>query len=87
MSGPIDLTLTDAQLAIARTLIDAAVAKGDCTVYGGRLRFPDYEGAQNFHAEISCMECSTTRAYISMQAIVRKLDTAISAAARRKAVA
>jgi hypothetical protein len=85
--GPIEFKLTNAQLAFARGLIIRHEAFGDCELHGFTLRFGDYEGAQSFLNRVMGLHTPTTRAYVSMQAIARKLEAAILAAARRKAVA
>jgi hypothetical protein len=58
---------------------------GDCAVRGLTLEFEDYEGAQAFRNKVFSLGSSSTRAYISMNAIVDKIDAAIVAATKGKA--
>ncbi len=78
--APIEIKLTDAQLALTRDSIEYSVSVGDCEpVEGHTLRFGDYEGASAFQNRMFGMPMPTTREFISMQAVATKLDAAIVA--------
>ena len=84
--GPIDLKLTDAQLAVASDALEYSASVGDCCpAVGHCVRFPDYEGAIAFQNRVFGLATPTTREFISMQAIASKLDVAIIVAANRAA--
>lgn len=74
---PIEVTLTLAQLTLVSEIITTHEAMGDCELHGLTLRFPDYEGALSVHGDVLGVATPTTRAYVSMNAIIRKIDLAI----------
>jgi hypothetical protein len=80
MSWPAKVKLTMAQVRFVREAVQAAESMGDCNLHGFDLRFNDYEGAQAFRNRLLVLQRSTTRAYITWNAIGKKLDAAIFAA-------
>jgi hypothetical protein len=76
---PIKVKLTEAQAAFAKEALVAAESMGDCEIHGFSVVFPDYEGAEGFQNRVMALPTTTTRAYVSMDAIVRKIDAAIAA--------
>lgn len=82
--GVAEVKLTAAQLHLARDLVAAHQNMGDCELHGFRLRFPDYEGAHAFQRKVFALGIPSTRAFVSMNAIIRKIDAAIVRAAQAK---
>jgi hypothetical protein len=75
---------------LARAVIEYSEAVGDCELGDHELkastvRFGDYAGAAAFQSRVMGLPEPTVRDFISMQAIVMKIDRAAVVAARRAA--
>jgi len=79
--GPVSIELSPAQYRFLGELIETHKALGDCTERGFTLTFADYEGANVFHRKVFGLKIASTRAYVTMVSIEKKLNAAILLAA------
>lgn len=74
---PIEVKLTAAQARLLAERIQAAVMLGECEMHGYTLRFANEGVATEFEKKVWSMPTPTTRAYVSMMAVIGKLDAAV----------
>lgn len=82
MSAKYAITLSVAQYYFVKDLIVTHESLGDCELHGFKLTFDDYEGLRAFQSGLLSQKIPTTRDYITLQSISKKLDAAAVAKAK-----